>query len=380
MEKDLFIQLVNRYLDGTATAEERRLLDACYHRLQHDVPVTLLPQEEAALRERMLHNINAALLADETPVVKMKTRYWWKYTAAAALLGAIVAVSSYFLLRPQETTRHPLATIKEYKGPVPGYNKATLTLGNGSVVQLDSTGNQVIRQGNVSVYQQKGQLRYEAKGSATATAFNTLTTPRGAQFRLTLPDGSIVWLNAASQIKFPTSFQGAERNVTLTGEAYFEIAANAQQPFMVTANGVAVKVLGTHFNVMAYTDEPFVKTTLMQGSVKVCREKKEVLLAPGQAAIASYQRTDIQVQQANTVEAVAWKNGYFVFNDENLESIMKKIVRYYDVEVVYKTDISHKNFGGSVARFSSLTELLETLELTGDVHFNIEGNKVIVLP
>lgn len=381
MEKEIFRQLIKRCQEGTATAEEHRLVDAYYNRLEEEGGARLAPATEEALRERMLHNINSAVQEEgqEIPVIVTRSRQWWQYAAAAAVLGIMIAAGGYYFTQ-RPVVHKDISSVTPHEGHIPGYNKATLTLANGVVVPLDSTGHQVIQQGNVTVYQQKGLLEYKEKGRGDVIAFNKLKTPRGAQYRLTLPDGTGVWLNAASELKYPTSFQDKERRVYLSGEGYFEIAANAQQPFVVSANGVDVNVLGTQFNIMAYTDEAFVKTTLLQGAVRVSKEQETVILQPGQAAILNNARKDIQVQQTNTAEDVAWKNGYFVFNNENLESIMKKIVRYYDVEVEYRTDISNKNFGGSVARFGSLTELLSTLELTGIVHFKIDGNKVIVMP
>lgn len=382
MEKEIFRQLIKRCLEGTATAEERQLVDAYYNRLEEETIARLAPAEEEELRKRMLHKINRAGQDEEQeiPVLVTRSRPWWKYAAAAAVLGILVAGGGYYFIQQSAIRKATFSNVKQDEARIPGYNKATLTLANGVVVPLDSTGQQVIKQGNVTVYQQKGLLEYKEMGRGDATAFNKLITPKGAQYRVTLPDGTGVWLNAASELKYPTSFQGKERRVFLSGEGYFEIAANARQPFVVTANGVDVNVLGTQFNIMAYTDEAFVKTTLLQGAVRVSKEQETVILQPGQAAILNHGRKDIQVLQTNIAEDVAWKNGYFVFNNENLESIMKKIVRYYDVEVEYRTDISNKNFGGSVARFSSLAELLSTLELTGIVHFKMDGNKVIVMP
>jgi len=381
MEKEIFRQLIKRCLEGTATAEEHQLVAAYYNRLEAGAVNRLAPAAEEELRQRMLHKINSAVQEEvqETPVITNRGRQWWQYAAAAAVLGIMVAAGGYYFMQ-RSVEPKKISAVRQPEGQIPGYNKATLTLANGVVVPLDSTSHQVIKQGNVTVYQQKGLLEYKEKGKGDATAFNKLTTPRGAQYRLTLPDGTGVWLNAASELKYPTSFQGKERRVYLSGEGYFEIAANAQQPFVVSANGVDVNVLGTQFNIMAYSDEAFVKTTLLQGAVRVSKEQETVILQPGQAAILNNGRKDIQVLQTNISEDVAWKNGYFVFNNENLESIMKKIVRYYDVEVEYRTDISNKNFGGSVARFSSLAELLSTLELTGIVHFKMDGNKVIVMP
>jgi transmembrane sensor len=380
MEKEIFIQLIKRTQEGTATAEEHRLVNEFYQRLEEEGAVQLSPEEEAAVGQRMLHNIERTLQEGEQPVVLVpgKNKSWWRYAAAAAMMG--IVAGGYLLIQKRTPVTKEAGIAKQLPEQVPGYNKATLTLADGKVIPLDSMNNQVIQEGDVTAYQQQGALEYKASGKGATVSFNTLATPRGAQYRLMLPDGTAVWLNAESELKFPTSFPGKERRVTLKGEAYFEIAANAQQPFVVTANDVVVNVLGTRFNVMAYKDESFVRTTLLQGAVKVSQADDAVVLSPGQAATLRNDGTDIQVEQANTTEAIAWKNGYFVFNNENLESIMKKIVRYYNVEVEFRTDSKNKNFGGSVARFSSLADLLETLELTGIVHFKIDGNKVVVMP
>jgi transmembrane sensor len=266
---------------------------------------------------------------------------------------------------------------------VPGSNKAILTLADGSKINLDNSGKGTItHQGLATVNKSNnGQLIYKIGGKVQPAAmlYNTATTPRGGQYQLILSDGTKVWLNAASSIKFPVAFSGSERHVELTGEAYFEVAKNKKMPFSIAVKGSSIEVLGTHFNVAAYDDDKHMVTTLLAGSVKLKKGNAEALLQPGQKAVLADGQTAYEVSEANTDEAVAWKNGYFVFDNENIQSIMKKISRWYDVDVSYNGAVTDQNFGGTVSRFSNVTELLKMLELTGTIHFKIEGRMITVM-
>lgn len=288
----------------------------------------------------------------------------------------------------------------------PGGDKAMLTLEDGSSILLDSTGNgRITRQGNAAVVKlANGQLAYQpetrlAKGSTPgrtdpATAlpgYNKISTPRGGQYQVVLPDGSKVWLNAASTLRFPTAFVGRERKVELTGEGYFEVAKNASMPFslsIVSAHGTAaegteIEVLGTSFNVMAYEEEADCRTTLVEGSVKVKKAGEARLLQPGQQSqIAKDHQgaSGIQIVDNADIDAVtAWKNGRFEFNG-NIRGIMRQIARWYDVDVIYHGDVSGKDFGGAISRRSNVTETLKILELTGNIHFSVDGRTITVRP
>jgi ferric-dicitrate binding protein FerR (iron transport regulator) len=262
----------------------------------------------------------------------------------------------------------------------PGGNKAKLLLADGSAIDLNEAGNgRISKQGNAQITKQSGGLVYDlSKISKTAPViFNTLITPKGGQYQLTLSDGTKVWLNAASSLRFPTAFTGNGRKVILSGEAYFEVAKNNAMPFEVQVNGMTVKVLGTHFDVMAYGDENKVVTTLLEGAVKISKGNASAVLQPGQQATLN-NSGNIAVDAADMEKAVAWKNGLFEFNDDNIEMIMRQLARWYDMEVKYEGDMQDKDFTGSIPRGSNLSEVLNMLALTGILQFRIEGKYITV--
>lgn len=297
-----------------------------------------------------------------------------RWAAAAAML-LLIAAGTYLWMRPapeNNVVSVPEQVVK------PGSNKATLILADGSSITLDSTGKQVLQQGNTAVQQNGGQLVYNVQGRSSTISYNTLNTPRGGQFQLQLPDGSKVWLNAASSLRYPTVFNGRERVVEIAGEAYFEIAKNAAMPFRVKiAGGAEVEVLGTSFNINAYRDEPATKTTLIEGSVRLHAQHGVMKLAPGQQGAVNVSGDVQLIKDANIEQAIAWKKGLFNFNKIDLEEAMKQLSRWYDVEVVYENGIPSKKFGGEVQRSLNLSDVLEILKLT-DVHFRIENNRIIV--
>ena len=261
-------------------------------------------------------------------------------------------------------------------------NKAILTLSDGSTIILDDAKNgQVAQQGGTQIAKlANGQLVYNAlDGKPAEVVFNTLTTPRGGQFKLTLPDGSEVWLNASSSIKYPTAFIGNERKVEISGEAYFEIVHNAAKPFKVSVNGMEVKVLGTHFNINAYNDEASVKTTLLEGSISLTKADAATTLKPGQQAQLGNGGNIKVIDNVDIDQVVAWKNGYFSFNRADLQTVMRQIARWYDVDISYEGKIPERQFGGKIDRNSNASEVLKILE-ESKVHFRIEEKKIIVTP
>ncbi|MBO9150781.1 FecR family protein [Chitinophaga sp. GCM10012297] len=300
--------------------------------------------------------------------------YRWAAAAAAILLIAAAA----YLLRPKSPDQQTVAqTVTDV---APGGSKAVLVLADGSTVTLDSAGNQVIRQGSTAIRQQAGQLRYEAADDASEISYNTLKTPRGGQFRITLPDGTGVWLNAESSLRFPTAFRGKERLVEVSGEAYFEVAKDAALPFRVNvANRATIEVLGTNFNVNAYEDESEIAATLLSGAVKVGTGGRSALLKPGQQARVN---TGVSVMNGVDIEKVmAWKNGVFNFKDAKLKEVMKQLSRWYDIEVEYRGNVPDTEFWGKMGRNLTLLQVLNGLEATG-IHFKLEdnGKKLVVLP
>ncbi|RYY55086.1 MAG: FecR family protein [Chitinophagaceae bacterium] len=260
----------------------------------------------------------------------------------------------------------------------PGAEKAILVLEDGSRIDLDKAGNgQLAIQGETAVTKDAGQLTYTGDKSATAQTFNTLITPRGGQYQLTLADGTKVWMNAGSSLRYPTAFTTANRIVELMGEAYFEVAKNPSRPFLVKVHDMEVKVLGTHFNVMAYSNEKNIRTTLLEGSVDVSKAGTATRLKPGQQAQMAAGKGVQVVNNVDLDEVVAWKNGYFQFNRAGLDVIMRQVERWYDVDITYEGRVPQREFGGKIARTSQIDDMLKILEAS-NVKFRIEGRKIIV--
>ncbi|MGV3509199.1 MAG: FecR family protein [Sphingobacteriaceae bacterium] len=322
-----------------------------------------------------------ANLHDNINVQPAKVSWINSWAIAATIALAVLSAGLLFLTNDprenleQNTTSHKLDI-------APGSDKAILTLADGSRIVLgDSIKGEITKQGNSLVINTNNVVSYNTKNpglnSNATPAYNTITTPRGGQYKIILPDNTVVWLNAASSLRFPTAFTGNERKVELTGEAYFEVAKNKAMPFKVNAGNSQIEVLGTHFNVMAYTDEHSTNTTLIEGSVKVIKDNSEALLVPGQQAKVA---DKINVASADVNEAIAWKNGLFQFKEAELKTILRQISRWYDVEIEYEGKLPKEKFRAEVSREANLSQVLKILEISG-VNFTIkEGRKIIVKP
>lgn len=315
------------------------------------------------------------------PQPKRKLIRWPRVAAAAAIL-VLISTATYFLLSSRKD--HPPIAKTEQQTPVnditpPVTNKATLTLANGKVIILDSAGTGSLAKqgaGNASKVNE-GELAYTAT-SETKVEYHTLHVPKGSKpMQLQLADGSEVWLNAASSITFPNVFTGNERKVAVTGEAYFEVAKNAAMPFKVSKGQTVVTVLGTHFNVNAYDDESDIKVTLLEGSVKVTNAVGSVMIQPGQQARITSNLKPQAVNDIDVEQVMAWKNGRFEFNETDIQTVMRQIERWYDVEIVYDGKVT-QHFNGSIPRQVNTSKVLQMLEKTGGVRFSIDGNKVMV--
>jgi ferric-dicitrate binding protein FerR (iron transport regulator) len=349
-----------------------------------DTSIKEVPSE---VKNRLWESITKKSVAGK--VIGIKSRRIWM--AAASVVVLMLAAGSYFYFN--KDTGNAVARVEQVKKPLkndvaPGGNKAVLTLANGTTIILDSAANgSLASQGNMKIIKlDDGKLAYQQSAGSdhpSAVQFNTVTTPRGGQYQLVLSDGSKVWLNAASSITFPTAFIGKERNVKITGEAYFEVTHNANMPFHVKVNEVDIKVLGTHFNINAYSDEDAIKTTLLEGSVKVSNRNGNTLITPGEQALVFNSPSGnggIAVKKdVDLDEVVAWKNGYFSFRDASLREVMRQISRWYDVDVQFAGAINDRRFGGEIARNSDLSQVLKILE-ESKVHFTIEGKKLLVAP
>lgn len=321
------------------------------------------------------------LLADKpgnTPV-RVVYRKWRQY-AAAAVVFIVAASGAWFLLQHKKATTHHVP--EAAAAIVPGTNKAMLQLSNGKTIVLSDVQNGVVgQQGNAQVVKTgNGVLAYRG-GTATAgngVEYNTMTTPRGGQFRIALQDGTTVWLNAASSLKYPVEFNGAERVVELTGEAYFEVAARPEQPFRVKSKGQEVLVLGTHFNISAYPDEVITATTLITGKVKVSGAGYAGVLQPGEQVQQQENRHWQLLKQVDTESVMAWKNGYFSFNKANIVTVMRQLARWYDVNVIFETKNTEQAFVGEIPRSVSLEKALEILKFS-NIHYVITGRTIKII-
>lgn len=383
--------LFGKFFDKTATPEERAEFMRLVAQLKSDEPLFKLMEASykadrsnleftPEIKEKILNNIyQAANTADIDVPVRKLSRFkkgWLKY--AAVLLLGIIALGVYFYKKEQNNL---LALQRQ--DIAPGGNRAILTLGNGKKIVLDTTSNGVLaKQGNISISKTAdGQLVYNVIGDENAAAtLNTIETPNGGQYQVNLPDGTRVWLNAGTQLRFPTVFVGHERNVELTGEAYFEVAKNATKPFKVKMNNHAeVVVLGTHFNISAYGEENEINTTLLEGAVMVKMDRQTKRILPGQQALVN--RTDKNINLINDVnvnQVIAWKNGFFSTEGISLPVLMKQVEKWYDVRVVYKDDVQAE-FMARIPRNISLAELISLLELTKQVHFKLDKKTLTVM-
>ena len=270
---------------------------------------------------------------------------------------------------------------KPFKDDIPpGSDKAILTLADGSTIVLDDAQDgDLTHQGNTKLIKLNGKLAYDpSKNNPGEIVYNTISTPRGGKFKIELPDGSLVWLNAASSLHFPTAFRGKSRKVEMTGEAYFEIAKNKDNPFIVTVNGAEVQVLGTHFNVMAYNDEESVKATLLEGSVKFVNGGNSSMLVPGQQAQLQKNGEIKTLSHVDTDHVISWKNGMFHFENADIREVMRQLSRWYNVEVVYKGQILRDPLHAEMPLNTNLSDALNALESTGSAKFEIDDNKIIV--
>lgn len=387
--------LIRKYLSGEATEREKLQVEQWYESFDKSA-LKFADGKEEIMDESTSRSLQAIrekitkLRLEEIQEVSSKVakrNFRWRWAAAAAVL-ILLAGGFYTLFFKAGSVQPKMATAtaikKDFK---PGGNNAVLTLANGKQIILDSVSTGTLSlQGNTKVIKlNNGLLAYNANQRSQITdqrsqiEYNTISTPRGGQYEVVLPDGTKVWLNAASSIRFPTSFTGKEREVQVTGEAYFEVAKNVDQPFRVFVKGMTVNVLGTQFNIMAYNDELGIKTTLVQGKVKVVTNngQSEVLEPSEQAMINENGEMSI-VKNANINEIVAWKNNLFWFDNDNVHEIIKQLSRWYDVDIQIKGDIPDL-FTGSIPRNIAFSKVFEVLQKTGSIHYEIKNDKTIIV-
>lgn len=394
-----FNQLLDKYLCNELNEEELRLfLEAARQpenlealrkqvmlQLQENKSNRLTDSSDINLMfEQMLHKVS-----DIEPVVQpalvvpsfgRKRRFIVSIAAACTLL--LLSTGAYLWFNYKKQFR-PVAQKQPavQQDIAPGGDRATLTLSDGTTIDLNNAAEGVLaNQGNASVIKNgNGELQYQPVGKQPSTAlYNSISTPRGGQYKLVLPDGTKVWLNASTAVRYPAVFNTTERRVSMDGEAYFEVAHKKDQPFIVEANGMQVQVTGTHFNVNAYADEAAVRTTLLEGSVNVKKGMQQATLQPGQQVEVGAEGLG-KAKTIDVEEVVAWKNGLFSFNGDDLAGIMRQLARWYNIEVRYEGAVPKRLFAGQVFRNMKLSETLKVLELSG-IRFRVEGGTLIVIP
>lgn len=379
MTKEEVQQLAGKIASGTATEAEIILYNRMCDFIETtadgsvNIPAAEKAALEDALKKAILQNTGGGRL------YRMNRFKWPAVAAVFALLAGI----GYFFGRP--TGSRPQAYAQQDQRQrfgnevAPGRQGAVLTLAGGQKIILDSaTNGELAREGGARVVKKDGEIVYGVNNAAAEMAWNTMTTPLGRQYQLTLADGTEVWLNAGSSITYPTVFKGSQRTVKITGEAYFEVARNKTMPFRVEKGDVAVEVLGTHFNINAYDDESALKVTLLEGSVSVVSAGDKNTLRPGQQARVANGKMSV-TGDVNTEEVMAWKNGRFLFSGMDISQLMRQVSRWYDVDVTYDKEIKDL-FYAEIPRNTKLTNVLKALELTGKVHFTVTGKKIIVSP
>jgi ferric-dicitrate binding protein FerR (iron transport regulator) len=360
---------------------------------------TLIDEDESLLQSALLEDLQQNSFAGLTDAAQREKMYaailnqtgrrslvyMWGRVAAAAVIILMLAAGAYFVFNNKKQT-HQIAQITVHDVPAPASSRAVITLANGQQIILDSVGNgtTLATQGNVKILKKEdGRIEYESAGAgnpAGAISYNTLSNPRGSRgISLILADGSKVWLNAASSLTYPTAFTGEERKVQISGEAYFEVAHNPDKPFHVLANGMDVEDIGTAFDINAYDDEGVIKTTLVQGEVKVAKGNKAQTLLPGQQSVLDPQGNLSLVKHADIESAIAWKNGLFSFDKADLKTVMRQVSRWYDLDVSYEGNIPPVQFSGEIGRDLSLNQLFSILNETR-IHYRVEGKKMVVTP
>ncbi|RBQ11407.1 FecR family protein [Pedobacter miscanthi] len=375
-------ELIKKYLEGTATEEERTEVEFWYASVQ-------LPfqqgRDQDAVRSR-IYAKTQQMIADE-PKVKQFSWLNWRLLSTAAAILLVAGIVFVVFNNQQSAERNALLGNALFRNDIaPGGDQAVLTLADGRIISLDTAADgKLAGLTGIEISKNKGVIVYSpVSGNLSSNRYNTLSTPKGAKYELVLPDGSHVWLNALSSIRYPEVFNASQRNVEVKGEAYFEVAhleakdKKSRIPFVVQAGNEQIEVLGTHFNVHYYQGDAIQLTTLLEGAVKVSSKGKSVLLSPGEAAGTQNGKQEIQkFTNVNTELAVAWKEGEFQFEDASVPEIMNQIARWYDVEVIYQGEIPQEHFSGKVSRTENLSEVIEILK-RGGIRFKINERKIIV--
>jgi hypothetical protein len=370
--------LFERYLNNHASREETAELFQYFQdtnnkeALEQMIENQLESRDKEELIDKMILDRVFGKIDLDTEPQNFKSPTWYKTTGVAAAIILIISISYLFLNR--STYNDHTATIIE-----PGRDKATLVLSSGKTIVLEDVANGKLTEelGTTIEKTEKGGINYKIEGNTDVRiAMNLLNVPKGGQFQITLSDGTKVWLNSNSSLKYPSAFSTSERRVELTGEAYFEVSKNKQKPFIVETSLQKVEVLGTKFNINAYDDESSTQTSLAEGSVRVSCKNNTTLLKPGQQSTLTDQ--NIAVRSINLDQVLDWKNGDFNFSNNNLKEIMRKISRWYNIEVIFEGPISQETYVAQISRKKRLNDVLRALQLSGSIKYNIRNNKLYI--
>jgi len=370
--------LIAGFLKQTLTEEEKDELDEWI----------LASDENMIVFEKMTDEKNVAQAAEwfrqmdvEKDLAETKSKFsvrkpqrLWQYAVAASIV--IATGAGIYFYQNSITQKYKSEVVAQNQDIMPGSNKATLTLADGKVIELGKTGDDTTINGHAKILRKDGQLIYKPDTTENVVVYNMLTVPRKGQYKLILPDGSKVWLNSESSIKYPVSFPGKERRVFVTGETFFEVAKDKTKPFRVVAGDITIEALGTQFNVNAYTNEPFFSATLIEGSIRVSKGSEVKILKPSQQAQLT--NAEFRIVDTDNDDAIAWKNNQFKFTNTSIDEIMRQIARWYDAEIKYQDNVTlHLN--ATIGQDVPVSKLLNILEATNQVHFKIEGKKIIVM-
>jgi hypothetical protein len=381
--------LFNCFISKKSSFEEEKELMDLVDRSESEEQVKRIIDrffENKSMEQQMPQNISGTILnkilqKEEAVIVPFENKrlYRMGWMKIASVILFVFAAYIYVTYSDEAKVNRPQIAVTKKPLPFTPGNHTVLTMADGTKILLDSLENGAIQHGNLSISKKNGLVVFNASSSnaSESLSYNTLSTPRGGQYKVILADGSEVWLNASSSLRFPTSFKGNKREVELKGEGYFEVAKNKAKPFYVSVDDMMIKVLGTHFNVNAYSDDNTIKTSLLEGSVKITRGKAEGLLKPGEQGIVTKDKGKVEIKEVNVSEVMAWKNGLFQFDGADIVTIMNQISRWYDVDIVYSGKVPVRHFQGKISRDAALSQVLKILELS-NVKFKMEGKKIIV--
>ncbi|MBC8986624.1 FecR family protein [Pedobacter sp. N36a] len=378
MQSTQFKELLRRYLANQCSSAERAFVENWYnqHTIENSAPLTAAEYEE-----------DIAFIHDHLERSERVQRKWtlWPRIAVAAVVLFTLGVSIYYYFPGKQSSTYTHESILDIKA---GTDKAMLTLADGSKISLsDVKAGEIAMQSGLKISKSiDGQLVYSSVPAGNTVEirkspqFNTIETPRGGKFQILLPDGSKVWLDAASSLKYPVEFVGAERKVELTGQAYFEVAKKHGKSFKVISGKQELEVLGTHFNINAYANQPNIVTTLLEGSVRLTVKdaNTSALLKPGQQSALEVK--DFQIKQVDVEDAIAWKTGFFAFDRDDVPTVLHKLERWYDVDISIEGEFDQIKIGGTISRSKSLSEVLRVLQLTRKIKFKTEGRRIIAMP